>query len=115
MFSTSSAVKIYVFLDMLSVSLMVPLLSTYFKDAGIDSKLYGLISSLYAMSQILSGFLMGVLLDYVSKPHLLLISFLGSAISYFTVGVFQSHLLLFGSRVLVGLVKQTMTITTGYW
>ena len=113
MVTTATMVKLFVFLDMLAVSIMVPLLSTYFRDAGIDSKLYGLISSLYSLSQILSGFLMGVSLDYLSKTHLLLISFVGSAISYFTVGVVQSHFLLFGSRVLVGLVKQTMTISTG--
>ena len=98
---------------MFAVSLVVPLLSSYFRDAGVDSKLYGLISSIYSLSQIASGFALAVLLDYIPKKNVLLVSFLGSGISYALVGLTSSHSLLFGSRLLVGLVKQTMTISTG--
>ena len=55
---------------------------------------------------------MGVLSDTQSKHNILMISLLGSSISYFIVGTSRNVLMLFFSRILVGLVKQTYTIAT---
>jgi MFS family permease len=105
-------IKLLVFFDFFAVSLVVPLLSSYFRDAGIDTKLYGLISSLYSLSQLVGGIIIGFLSDHISKQEVLLLSFVGSAISYLIVGTSHSIFLLFGSRILVGLVKQTISIST---
>ena len=104
--------KIMVFLDFLSVALVVPLLSSYFRDVGVDSKLYAYISSSYQISQLLGGVVIGAMSDSLSKGTILLFSFIGSAISYLMVGLAKSPMLLFGSRVVVGLVKQTMSVST---
>lgn len=101
-----------VFLDFFGVALVVPLLTSYFRDAGIDTKLLGFMSSLYSISQIFGGIVMGVLSDTQSKHDVLLLSLLGSAVSYFIVGTSKSVAMLFLSRILVGLVKQTYTIAT---
>ena len=55
---------------------------------------------------------MGSLTDLISRRDILIISFLGSAVSYTAVGKSNNLYILFGSRVLVGLVKQTMSIST---
>eukprot|EP01041_Mallomonas_annulata_P004782 gene4782-9513_t len=104
--------KAIVFLDFFAVSLVVPLLSSYFRDAGVGTEMYGLISSLYSSSQIVGGLTIGILSDIISKKDILIISFVGSALSYGIVGSSTSILILFGSRVLVGLVKQTVTMST---
>lgn len=101
-----------VFLDFFGVALVVPLLTSYFRDAGINTKLLGLMSSLYSISQILGGIVIGILSDTQSKHDVLMLSLLGSAVSYFIVGSSKSVAMLFLSRVLVGLVKQTYTIAT---
>lgn len=111
-FNVPLYLKFLVFLDFFAVSLIVPLLSSYFRDAGVDTKLYGLISSLYSASQLIGGIAIGFIADNISKRNVLLISFIGSGISYFIVGTSSSLYLLFGSRVLVGLVKQTISTST---
>lgn len=56
--------------------------------------------------------MMGSLTDLISRRDILLISFLGSAMSYAAVGLSSDLYILFGSRILVGLVKQTTSIST---
>ena len=107
-----NAIKLLVFFDSFAVSLVVPLLSSYFRDAGADSKFYALISSSYSFAQLFSGVFLAVLLDYVSKRDILLLSFIGSMLSYAIVGISQSTMILLFSRVLVGMVKQTSTVAT---
>eukprot|EP01039_Chlorochromonas_danica_P005910 gene5910-6507_t len=104
--------KILVFLDFFAVSLVLPLISSYFRDAGLSSQSYGLITSFYSSSQLIGGIALGVLSDYASKRNILILSFVGSAISYFMVGFCREWWWLLFSRVLVGLVKQTMTTST---
>ncbi len=104
--------KLIVFFDYLAVALVVPLLSSYFRDAGVDKMLYAYISSTYAIAQLIGGVVIGAASDSLSKRSILLLSFVGSATSYMLVGLTANTYLLFGSRVLVGLVKQTMTVTT---
>ena len=103
-----------VLIDMFAVSLVVPLLFQYYKQAGITSaNQRELLSSLFSTAQIVGGLLMGVVTDarLVSRHTILRLSFGGSALSYLLIVYGGLHSLLF-SRVLVGLVKQTMTVTT---
>lgn len=104
--------KVLVFVDFLAVSLVVPILSSYFRDVGLSTQSYGLITSLYATAQLIGSLVLGVLSDYTSKKGILLLSFAGSGLSYLMVGLGKSTVVLLASRVVVGLVKQTMTTTT---
>ena len=86
-------------------------MQSYFKDAGITTKGLGYMSSIYNVAQILGSlFIGGFMSDTCSKQSLLLLSFVGSALSYLLLGTTISLPLLFFSRALVGLVKQTFTI-----
>lgn len=105
-------IKLMLFFDFFSVALVVPLMSSYFRSAGMDSKLWGYTSSTYQIAQLLGGVVMGALSDIISKRAVLIISFAGSAVSYLLVGLSKSAFVLLGSRALVGLVKQTMTVST---
>ena len=102
-------------IDMLSVSLVVPLLQQYYRNAGLHSaKQREMLSSLFSSSQIAGGLMIGALSDVglLSRRNILFLSFLGSAVSYALIIVGGLRSLIF-SRVLVGLVKQTMTVSTG--
>jgi MFS family permease len=72
----------------------------------------GYISSLYYLSQLAGGVAVGALSDIIPRRDVLLLSFAGSAISYYIVGHTHQLWILFASRAVVGLVKQTMTIST---
>jgi MFS family permease len=116
-------VKFTVFLDMLAVGIFVPLLPYYWKELGIRSEMLGLVTSIYQLSQIVSGVILGWIGDHViGRKAVLLLSFAGSAVSYLLAGIAyyysksedsKSHgiMILIASRVTVGLVKQTMTIS----
>ena len=68
---------------------------------------------MFSASQIIGGTILGALTDakFLRKKTLLFVSFGGSAIAYLmiTYGGFVALIL---SRIMVGLVKQTMTVTT---
>jgi len=108
------SLPILVFIDMFAVSLVVPLLFQYYKNAGVTSaNQRELLSSVFSSSQIVGGVVLGAMTDaqVLSRRTVLFVSFGGSALAYALVafGGFQSLVV---SRILVGLVKQTMTVTT---
>eukprot|EP00960_Hanusia_phi_P045210 757088-Hanusia_phi.AAC.10 len=107
--------KLAVFLDMVGVGLYVPLLPFYWRELGVKTELLGLVASVYQISQIVSGVVLGYVSDHLSgRKNILLLSFLGSAVSYTLAGLsYQNSLIstLVLSRFIVGLVKQTMTIS----
>ena len=86
--------------------------SAYFTTAGVSNDYYGFIMSVYYFSQVIGGVVMGSLTDVISRRDILLISFFGSAISYAAVGLSSDLYILFASRIVVGLVKQTTSIST---
>eukprot|EP01031_Cornospumella_fuschlensis_P024762 gene24762-29923_t len=104
--------KVLVFVDFLAVALVVPILSSYFRDAGLSNASYGLITSLYASAQLIGSLVLGIMSDFTSKKGILLLSFAGSGVSYLMVGLGRHYGVLLAIRVVVGLVKQTMTTVT---
>lgn len=110
----TTALPVLVFIDMFAVSLVVPLLFQYYKNAGVTSAYEReLLSSVFSSSQIVGGIVLGAMTDaqLLSRKTLLFLSFGGSAVAYAMVAFGGFHALVF-SRILVGLVKQTMTVTT---
>lgn len=110
----TTSLPLLVLIDMFAVSLVVPLLFQYYKQAGVKNAAQReLLSSIFSVSQIVGGITFGVLTDakLVHRRTILLMSFAGSSLSYAMIvrGGLYTILL---SRVLVGLVKQTMTVTT---
>mmetsp|Transcript_6519 Transcript_6519/g.9538 ORF Transcript_6519/g.9538 Transcript_6519/m.9538 type:complete len:492 (-) Transcript_6519:183-1658(-) len=107
---------ILVTLDMFAVSLVVPLLNRYYINAGIASaRQREFMSSAFTSSQIIGGILIGAAGDagILSRKKTLLLSFIGSAFAYGVIG-FAGHSFyaVVISRVMIGLVKQTMTVGT---
>lgn len=109
----TTVLPILVLLDMFAVSLVVPLLFQYYKAAGVASAgQRELLTSVYSSAQIVGGLLFGILTDAgkVHRRTMLMSSFAGSCLSYglLMVGGLPSVVL---SRVIVGMVKQTMTVS----
>ena len=108
-------IKMIVFLDFLAVAIVIPLMQSYFKEANIDTKLYAYISSTYMISQLIGTLLSGYWVDFFNKRTILLLSFLSSCISYLMIIIgfhYQSGYIMLISRVIVGLFKQTYTVST---
>lgn len=100
-----------VFLDLSAAALVVPLLPVKLRALGVSQRMNGLMGSMFSMSQIVGGLALGTLSDrHLGRRGLLLLSFVGAGISYAIVGLPNVSLpLLMFSRVVVGLVKQSLT------
>jgi MFS family permease len=110
----TQSLPLLVFIDMFAVSLVVPLLFQYYKNAGVTSaNQRELLSSVFSSSQIVGGLVLGALTDaqLLRRKTILFLSFGGSSVAYALIVYGGFHALIV-SRVLVGLVKQTMTVTT---
>lgn len=106
-----------VFLDITGIALVVPLIPSLAKQMGMSNTAYGLVTSFYGLAQILSCPLMGALSDVRGRKIVFLVSLVGAAIAYALFGIsarISSVVLLCMSRILVGIVKQTMTISTAF-
>ena len=103
-----------VLLDLLAVSLVVPLLPARFRELGVSSKALGLVGSTYSVAQIVGGLALGALSDgALGRKGLLLLNFVGAGAAYAMVGWPSAPFeVLVLSRVVVGLCKQTMTAST---
>lgn len=102
-----------IFLDILSVSLVVPSLPRKYRALGLTGFKFGLVGSVYSATQIMGGVILGIASDrMLGRRGLLLVSFAGAAISYTLVAYAQSLTTLVASRVIVGLCKQSMTAVT---
>mmetsp|Transcript_14081 Transcript_14081/g.38527 ORF Transcript_14081/g.38527 Transcript_14081/m.38527 type:complete len:471 (+) Transcript_14081:75-1487(+) len=100
-----------VWLDLTAAALVVPLLPVRLKALGASQRASGLMGSMFSLAQIIGGLALGALSDrHLGRRGLLQLSFVGAGISYAIVGMPNVSLeLLVLSRVVVGLVKQSMT------
>ena len=71
---------VVVLLDLLAVSLVVPLLPARYRELGVGAKALGFASSAYSLAQIVGGLALGALSDRsLGHRGLLLLSFVGAA------------------------------------
>jgi len=105
---------ISVTLDILAVGTVIPLLPYYVSNLGAETWVYGLLGTIYGLAQLIGSPLMGGMSDSRGRKTALMVSLVGSALGYLIIGVANNLWLLVFSRIPVGLVKQTMTISKAY-
>ncbi|KAJ1628936.1 major facilitator superfamily domain-containing protein [Pavlovales sp. CCMP2436] len=99
-----------IFLDLLSVSLVVPSLPGRYRELGLTGWWFGAMGSLYSLTQIIGGVTLGFASDgALGRRGLLLVSFAGAALSYAMVAGARTLGTIMLSRVIVGLTKQSVT------
>lgn len=105
------AIQSITFLDACGVSLVITLVPFFTRDLRLGAGWLGFITSLYGLFQIVGGLILGYTTSafHVSRRHILLISAIGSGISYLMLFRADHLWVLIVSRILVGLVKQTCT------
>ena len=104
------AIEFVSFLDALGVALVITLIPFFTKELGVGAFGFGAITSLYGFCQIIGGSIIGYLSNGIlSRKMILLISSIGSGVSYALLLIRGSITSLVFSRVLVGLIKQSTT------
>ena len=106
-----------IFLDLLCVAMMVPLMPAHAQIVGISKKMLGGVQAVYGLMQIISTPTLGALSDRAGPRAILMVSLGGTSFAYFLLclAVHTESLWLFlVSRVVVGGMRQTMTVGSAF-
>jgi DHA1 family tetracycline resistance protein-like MFS transporter len=103
-----------VLVDMLSFSLVLPLLPYYAAKYGASTALTGLIFSSYPFMQVIATPILGRLSDVWGRKPVLLISIGGTACALVMLGLANSIWMLFASRMLDGITGGNISVAQAY-
>jgi MFS family permease len=102
-------------LDVTAVGLVVPLLASYSRALGAGPRFTGILQATYGLAQLIGANVLGSLSDKVGRRTLLRLSSLGGIVGYsllaVAVGPSGSLYLLLASRMPIGLLKQSLTVS----
>lgn len=101
-----------VFIDLLAVGLVVPLLPFRGDELHLTPISFGLLSSLYGVSQLVGGIVVGVVADRIlGRKNALIASLLISALGYLLLMSSNSMAVFALSRIIVGFVRHTQSLS----
>jgi MFS family permease len=103
-----------VFVDVLGLTLMLPLLPFYTEHFGGTPFTVGLLIASYGFCQLVSGPILGRLSDRVGRKPVLLVSQAGTFLGFLTIGFANTLWMLFLGRILDGLTAGNLTIAQAY-
>lgn len=101
-------------MDLLGVSLIIPLLHLHLQKLNASLVLIGLIDSVYGGLQIFSGPLLGNWSDLKGRKPILLICVLIAAFNYFILGITSYLWIALTTRILLGIFKQSQSLSRAY-
>ena len=103
-----------VFVDVLGLTMMLPLLPLYGKHFGATDFVVTLLGASYSACQFFAGPLLGALSDRIGRKPVLLLSQMGTFAAFLTIGGAQSLWWLFAGRMLDGLTAGNLGIAQAY-
>jgi MFS transporter, DHA1 family, tetracycline resistance protein len=103
-----------VFVDVLGLTLMLPLLPFYAEHFGATPLTVGLLIASYAACQLVSGPILGRISDRVGRKPVLLVSQAGTFAAFLTIGFSSTLWMLFLGRIIDGLTAGNLTIAQAY-
>jgi DHA1 family tetracycline resistance protein-like MFS transporter len=107
-------ILLFVFIDVLGFSLILPLLPFYAETFGATPTTVGLLLGANALAQLIGAPILGRLSDLYGRRPMLLVSIAGTLISFLLLGLANSLAVLFFSRVLDGLLGGNISLAQAY-
>ena len=104
----------FVFIDVLGFSLILPLLPYYAETFMASTTVVGLLLAANALAQLIGAPIIGRLSDRYGRRPLLIISITGTVISFLILGWARSLLWLFISRIVDGLLGGNISLAQAY-
>lgn len=98
------------FLDLLGVSLILPLILPLVKSLGVTHFVAGGITSLYGAIQLFSSPAVGRWSDVAGRRPVMMVCLIATALSYLVLGATQSLLVIIIGRAIAGLFKHSQTV-----
>lgn len=107
---TLGVVALIALVNMLGYGVIIPILYSYSKRFGLSDFQNGLLFAIYSICQFISTPIIGRLSDKYGRKPLLLISIIGTAISFFVMGFARSATALFVARAVDGLTAGNVPV-----
>ncbi len=103
-----------VFVDFLGLSFILPLYPELASNFGLSATMITLLAASYAAMQFVFSPILGRLSDKIGRKPVLLMSTLGTAVSFVIFGLAGSTWVLFGSRILSGIFGANTAVAQAY-
>jgi len=100
--------------DVLGLTIILPLLPFYAEKFGASPAVVGLLVSTYAFCQLISGPMLGRWSDHVGRKPLLLVSQVGTFIGFLILAYANALWVIFLSRVIDGLTAGNLSLAQAY-
>jgi DHA1 family tetracycline resistance protein-like MFS transporter len=100
--------------DVLGLTIMIPLLPFYAEKLGATPTEVGLLIAVYAVCQLVSGPLLGRLSDFTGRKPLLLVSQFGTLIGFLIMAFAPSLWVVFVARVIDGATAGNLSLAQAY-
>lgn len=112
--SATKIVFLTVFIDLVGFGIVIPLLPYIAIEYKATPLEVGLLMSVYSLFQFIFSPIWGKLSDRIGRRPILLISLLGSSLSYLGFAFSQSLLVFFLSRILAGIFGANISTAMAY-
>lgn len=103
-----------VLVDMLSFSIVLPLLPYLAGDLGASESQIGLLTAMYPLAQVFAAPLLGRLSDRFGRKPVLVLSILGTAAGFVVLATARALPILFASRLLDGITGGNISVAQAY-
>jgi MFS transporter, DHA1 family, tetracycline resistance protein len=103
-----------VVVDILGLTIMLPLLPFYAEHFGASPAVVGLLVFAYAACQLLAGPPLGALSDQIGRKPVLLASQVGTFVGFLVLAGAQSLWMVFAARVIDGLTAGNLSVAQAY-
>ncbi len=103
-----------VLVDVLGLTMMMPLLPFYAQHLGATPLQVGLLISVYALFQLLAGPPLGNLSDRYGRKPVLVFSQVGTLAGFLMLGFANSLWMAFASRIIDGITAGNLTVAQAY-
>ncbi len=103
-------ISIIALVNMLGYGIIIPILYSYSKKFGLSDLQNGLLFATYSIFQFISTPIIGRMSDKYGRRPLLLLSIIGTAVSFFTLAFAPSAAFLFIARSLDGLTAGNIPV-----
>jgi MFS transporter, DHA1 family, tetracycline resistance protein len=100
--------------DVLGLTIILPLLPFYAEHYGASPAVVGLLVSLYAFCQLIAGPMLGRLSDHMGRRPLLLVSQVGTFIGFLILAYAHALWVIFLSRAIDGITAGNLSLAQAY-
>jgi DHA1 family tetracycline resistance protein-like MFS transporter len=103
-----------IFVNLVGFGIIIPLLPFYATTFGASPLVVGLLFASFSLAQLIASPILGALSDRWGRRPVLILSLIGTAVSFAMLAVAQSLAMLFAARIVDGLSGGNITTARAY-